>query len=445
MELFKRCLRVAALLCFGNFIWLFGDLIPLPLWANMSCLAGLLIFFIWFNIRPRRDETGRLRLRALIGGYEILACVFTVILLETLIYAAALISGWRSWMELLVNLLLFIPVILILLLNGFFRVVLTSARLRIVWRILLLACWWVPVFNIFIFRHTLKAARSEYFFAIARRELDEVHMENEDCLTRYPLFMVHGIFFRDWQHISYWGRIPQALSSCGARIYYGGQQSAAPVKQSAQELAVHLKKILAETGAEKVNIIAHSKGGLDSRYMISKLGMAGQVASLTTINTPHRGCVFAKRLMETLPKSVVKGIEKRYNRLFRHLGDSDPDFLGGVTDLRSDVCKKFNHDVPDSNGVLYQSIMSTMKSPRSAGFPLNLTWRLVNKYDQEPNDGLVARSSAHWGDFLGEVRVKGRRGVSHGDIIDMLREDIPGFDIRELYIGIVKGLKARGL
>ena len=49
-------------------------------------------------------------------------------------------------------------------------------------------------------------------------------------------------------------------------------------------------QVLAETGAEKVNIIAHSKGGLDSRYAISCLGMDKYVATLTTINTPHYGC-----------------------------------------------------------------------------------------------------------------------------------------------------------
>ena len=115
-----------------------------------------------------------------------------------------------------------------------------------------------------------------------------------------------------------------------------------------------------------------------------------------------------------------------------------------MENLTDAFCGTFNETVPDAPGVYYQSVMSTMKSPKSAGFPLNLTWRLVNKYDKEANDGLVARSSAPWCAFLGEAAVSGRRGVSHGDIIDLLREDIPGFDVREYYIGLVKGLKAKG-
>src|SRR5262249_5187529 len=41
--------------------------------------------------------------------------------------------------------------------------------------------------------------------------------------------------------------------------------------------------------ARAVHVFAHSMGGLDARYMISRLGMAKRVLSLTTIATPHRG------------------------------------------------------------------------------------------------------------------------------------------------------------
>ena len=38
-----------------------------------------------------------------------------------------------------------------------------------------------------------------------------------------------------------------------------------------------------------VNLVAHSMGGLDARYLITHLNMAEQVRSLTTVSTPHRG------------------------------------------------------------------------------------------------------------------------------------------------------------
>ena len=126
-----------------------------------------------------------------------------------------------------------------------------------------------------------------------------------------------------------------------------------------------------------MNIIAHSKGGLDSRWAITRLGLAPQVASLTTVNTPHRGCVFAQHLLGTMPKGLVAWIARRYNTLFHTLGDTSPDFLGGVKDLTRQSCLAFNEAVPDAPGVLYQSVTSAMRRASSAGFPLNITWHFV--------------------------------------------------------------------
>ena len=80
-----------------------------------------------------------------------------------------------------------------------------------------------------------------------------------------------------------------------------------------------------ETGCGKVNIIAHSKGGLDARYAISKLGMAPYVASLTTMNTPHRGCRFVDYACG-LPEGLYRLVASCFDRTFLRLGDRNPDF-----------------------------------------------------------------------------------------------------------------------
>ena len=95
---------------------------------------------------------------------------------------------------------------------------------------------------------------------------------------RYPVLLVHGMGFRDDQPIGYWGRIPRVLEAAGATIFYGNQDSNASIENSGAHLARRIEEILAETGAEKVNVIAHSKGGLDARYAISTLGMGDRVA-----------------------------------------------------------------------------------------------------------------------------------------------------------------------
>ena len=82
-------------------------------------------------------------------------------------------------------------------------------------------------------------------------DLDAARKENEICKTKYPILMVHGIFFRDWQVINYWGRVPNELIRNGAEVYYGKQQSANKVSVSATEVAERIKEVIAETGAEK--------------------------------------------------------------------------------------------------------------------------------------------------------------------------------------------------
>ena len=97
---------------------------------------------------------------------------------------------------------------------------------------------------------------------------------DDRCKTRYPILLLHGAGFRDLKRPFYWGRIPDALEAHGAALYYGRQDCWASVGDNAQFLKGRLLKILEETGAEKVNIIAHSKGGLDARCAITTLGMS---------------------------------------------------------------------------------------------------------------------------------------------------------------------------
>jgi triacylglycerol lipase len=256
--------------------------------------------------------------------------------------------------------------------------------------------------------------------------------------------MVHGVFFRDWPVFNYWGRIPAALSINGADLHYGQQQSSSAVADSAAEVADSIRRVIDETGCEKVNIIAHSKGGLDSRWAISQLGMANYVASLTTINTPHHGCNFARELLERIPQQVVASVGETYDALFTKLGDPHPDFLAGVVDLTDTECARLNQLMPDASGVYYQSVASQMASRFASPFPLSLGYTLIHPLEGD-NDGLVSVNSMIWGNFLGVVQPTGKHGLSHADMIDLLRRDIDDFDVCEFYVRLVSSLRERGL
>lgn len=209
------------------------------------------------------------------------------------------------------------------------------------------------------------------------------------------------------------------------------------------ELAARIRQIVEETGCEKVNIIAHSKGGLDSRAAIAHCGMAPYVATLTTINTPHRGCIFAEYLLGKVPEAAQQKIASTYNAALKRLGDEDPDFLAAVTDLTESACLARNETTPDVPGVVYESVMSYCRKARHGKFPLNMTYPIVKHFDGL-NDGLVSVESAKWGGKFTLLEPSGKQGISHGDVVDLNRENVKGFDVREFYVNLVADLKQRG-
>ena len=290
-----------------------------------------------------------------------------------------------------------------------------------------------------ILRITGKEAKTE----LARCKRNERRAAEKLCQTRYPLLMVHGVFFRDYKHFNYWGRIPDELIKNGATIYYGEHHSAASVDDCARELEQRILQIVKENGYEKLNVIAHSKGGLDMRTAIAKTSVAPCIASLTTVNTPHRGSEFADYLLNKISEARQKAIANAYNHAAAKLGDTNPDFIAAVKDLTSSACIERNETVKDVEGIYYQSIGSILAKPSAGQFPLNMTYPLVNLFDGK-NDGLVGENSFEWGSDFRMLSTSGKRGISHGDVIDLNRENFDGFDIREYYVQLVSELKNRG-
>ena len=328
--------------------------------------------------------------------------------------------------------------------SGMIRVYLTSTQIGVKWRTIGILCGWIPVVHLAVLLKIIRMASDEWEFESGKIMQAQERRGEELCRTRYPILMVHGVFFRDFKYFNYWGRIPKELEEHGAVIFDGNHQSAAAVADSGEELADRIRGIVEETGCGKVNIIAHSKGGLDSRYAVSRLGIEEHVASLTTVNTPHRGCIFADYLLDKIPGAAKAKVAEGYNSALKVLGDENPDFIAAVTDLTASACKEFNQKVPDRPGIYYQSVGSKLNVASGGRFPLNFSHELV-KYFDGPNDGLVAESSFPWGEDYTFLTIAGKRGISHGDMIDLNRENIKDFDVREFYVGLVNGLKERGL
>ena len=137
-------------------------------------------------------------------------------------------------------------------------------------------------------------------------------------------------------------------------------------------------KILDECKTDKVNIIAHSKGGLDSKYIITDLGMQDHVASLTTLCTPHKGSIIASKIWSLpgwMKKTVAFFIDSFYKIVMR---DKHPNSLR--------ACEQLKHvdESEDTLGFSYevycQSYSTTLERGRDC-FIMALPMKLYKHFE----------------------------------------------------------------
>jgi triacylglycerol lipase len=218
--------------------------------------------------------------------------------------------------------------------------------------------------------------------------------------------------------------ISAALESEGHAVLRATLPPVEGVAARGATLGFQVDQVIAETGVAKVHVIAHSQGGLDARYMVSSLGYADRVASLTTISTPHQGTPLADLALGVVGESGDQSIALD---LFEALaGDVDEAALNrALVDLSERQASAFNTANPDQVGVYYQSFagLSTVfgastgdadtacltqpvvviPDPDTLAAPLVLAAPIVAKVPDErlAHDGVVSVASAKHAVFRG--------------------------------------------
>src|SRR5262245_4428914 len=115
-----------------------------------------------------------------------------------------------------------------------------------------------------------------------------------------PIVLHHGFLgvgFRAGPvDLSYFRGIDRALTSAGYPLIVSRVHPTAGIETRARqlkEIILRQMEILGRPRGERVVVVAHSMGGLDARYMITRLGMSDHVKALLTVSTPHRGTAYA--------------------------------------------------------------------------------------------------------------------------------------------------------
>jgi pimeloyl-ACP methyl ester carboxylesterase len=113
-----------------------------------------------------------------------------------------------------------------------------------------------------------------------------------------PIILINGTIATQGEN---WGVGAPVLANAGYKVYtfnYGNItqdpnypiQATDDIRQSAQQLAAEVDKVLAETGAPKVILIGHSQGGgILPVYYINNLGGADKVSQLIGIAPSNHG------------------------------------------------------------------------------------------------------------------------------------------------------------
>ena len=204
---------------------------------------------------------------------------------------------------------------------------------------------------------------------------------------RQPIVFLHGLFGYSRIRLggltfsSYFANIPTLLEKAGNRVYVSQVHPIGSVAERAGQVKSFLDTV---SPREPVHLFAHSMGGLDARFMISRLGMADRVLTLTSIGTPHRGTTFADW--------GVRRFERLLGSALALFGLSFQAFR----DLTTANCRRFNEEIVDAPQVRYFSVagqhVSGWHSPE---------WQLPHRVvalAEGPNDGIVSVASATYGE-----------------------------------------------
>ncbi|KAK4703384.1 triacylglycerol lipase, partial [Phenoliferia sp. Uapishka_3] len=262
---------------------------------------------------------------------------------------------------------------------------------------------------------------------------DDSHMdmfalikERYTC-PKYPIVFCHGLFGTFSFHVtlgqdahdnfktgfdtigpaaikplqfSYWIGVKEALEAIGVEVLIGRVPAAASIEERAKVLCEQIEQTFP---GREVNLIGHSMGGLDGRFLISHLKPTTfKVKSLTTIATPHRGSAFADYIIDDFIGS------QRVTALMGVMAKLGIQ-AGAFNDLTTSKMVRFNEETPDDPNVKYFSYGAEFAPGWSNVF--RMSWGVISEREGA-NDGLVSVESSKWGQYQATLT-----NVNHLDLV----------------------------
>jgi triacylglycerol lipase len=251
------------------------------------------------------------------------------------------------------------------------------------------------------------------------------------CVPRHPVVFCHGMLAMTMlrmqvpEESNYFSRLRPFLRERGIEALYPNVEPTGGIAARAEQLRDSIR----HWTDQRINLVAHSMGGLDARFLITHLGMADRVASLTTIAAPHCGttvadwfCLNFRQRVPLLLTLEAFGIN-----------------VDGFRDCRTDMCRLFNERTPDAPGVRYLSYTASVPSSRVSPL-LRRAWNILTPAEGA-NDGLVSMRSAVWGEVIGTLTADHFAQTPDGLFV----RPHENFDAVSFYSRLLEDLAHRGL
>lgn len=250
--------------------------------------------------------------------------------------------------------------------------------------------------------------------------LSAAYAANGYTQTRYPIVLVHGLFgFGQLLGVDYFYQVPAALRSDGAQVFVAEVSALNSNEARGEQLLQQVQRILAITGATKVNLIGHSQGAPTARYVAGV--RPDLVASVSSVGGVNKGSVVADIVRGVAPpgsvsEAVAAAVAKALGTVIQFFAGTSgqAQFPVGALDSLTTAgsaafSAKFPQGVPTSacgegdyqvNGIRYYSwtgsaTVTNVLDPLSA--PMGV---LGLAFGSTPTDGLVSTCSAHLGQVI---------------------------------------------
>ena len=122
-----------------------------------------------------------------------------------------------------------------------------------------------------------------------------------------PILLVHGVV----DNRSIFTLLRRSLRRCGfgqvRTVNYSVFTS--DVRAAAAALGEAVEQACAQTGHERVHVVAHSMGGVVARYYVQRMGGDERVHTLVTLGSPHGGTDLARLVPMKLSRQLRPGSE----------------------------------------------------------------------------------------------------------------------------------------